>query len=197
MGIGNVVFDQLGYSGNVIAYPSANINLTINKVWYDRNVLIDYTAESNKVNVCTLDFSNDNIASNIQIRGYSPAFLPRKILADAKHLDITTNVVLDSSWKFPFDFASVDPEEINPWRCESMGVLQVPETGAIEIAAIGGKPVTGIYPLMTCTTGGETLRNWTVDFTGEWYGAERTVLIDETGLRLAVKVRKGTVVTVR
>jgi acyl CoA:acetate/3-ketoacid CoA transferase beta subunit len=78
-----------------------------------------------------------------------------------------------------------------------MGVLQVPETGAIEIAAIGGKPVTGVYALMTCTTGGETLRNWTVNFTGEWYGAERTVLIDETGLRLAVKVRKGTVVTVR
>ena len=197
MGVGNVVFDQLGYSGNVKVFPSANINLTINKVWWYRNVLIDYTAESNKVNVCTLDFSNDNIASNIQIRGYSPAFLPRKILADAKHLDITTNVVLDSSWKFPFDFASEDPEEINPWRCESMGVLQVPETGAIEIAAIGGKPVTGIYPLMTCTTGGGTLRNWTVNFTGEWYGAERTVLIDETGLRLAVKVRKGTVVTVR
>ena len=197
MGIGNVVFDEFGHSGNVIAYPSANINLTINKVWYNRNVLIDYTAESNKVNVCTLDFSNDNIASSLQIRGYSPAFLPRKILADERRLDITTNIVLDSSWKFPFDFASEDPEEINPWRCESMGVLQVPETGAIEIAAIGGKPVTGVYPLMTCTTGGETLRNWTVNFTGEWYGAERTVLIDETGLRLAVKVRKGTVVTVR
>lgn len=76
-------------------------------------------------------------------------------------------------------------------------VLGLCANGTITISAQGGRPVSGIYPLMTCTTGGEALKNWTVSFTGNWYGAERTVLTDETGLRLKIRMNRATVVTFR
>jgi hypothetical protein len=178
-------------------FPSANLNLTTGLLHWGRTFEFDYTGESNAVNVSTLDFSKENHAARVTVRGFSPAFLPRRILADPVRLAGVTNVVLDADWTFPFDFAAADPEEINPWRCESMGALQAPEAGTITISAQGGKPVSGIYPLMTCTTGGGALKNWTVSFTGNWYGAERTVLTDETGLRLKIRMNRATLVTFR
>ena len=193
-GVGNVTINKIWANYNpVIICPSANINLTASSLHTggDRAFKFDYTAESNRMNVCTLDLSSNIRADHtLTIKGFNPSLLPRTILLHANQKSKATLQVLDDEWTFPFDFTAA-ASEINPARCVADGVLDAPATGTIILDCVAGTPIPGEYPLMTCTAGAEELADWNVEFRGSWPGVTCTVVRDATGIRLQVKEIKG------
>lgn len=193
-GVGNVIIDWFGSSVDGTIFPSANINLRVDRLHHKRSFVIDYTAESNVANVCSLDLAKALEHSDVTIRGYRPALLPRTIAVYAAKAADTTLKILDDEWTFPFDFSAA-ADDVDAARCEGAGVLRVPEAGKIILDCTGGEPVDGTWPLVTCTSGGTALQTWEVAYTGDWRAAgavERHVTVDDTGAYLTVKVHRGT-----
>ena len=196
-GVGNVTINQIGVkAAPAWICPSANINLTASNlhVGGDRTFTFDYTAESNKMNVCTLDLSaNIRAGHTLIIKGFNPSLLPRTIRLHDNQKSKATLQVLDDEWTFPFDFTAA-ADEINPARCVADGVLDATATGTIIIDCVAGQPILGEYPLMACTAGAEELANWNVEFRGSWPEVRCEVVRDATGIRLKVKEAKGLIV---
>ena len=88
-------------------------------------------------------------------------------------------------------------DEVNPNRCEGVGSLSVPATGSIDISNVTDGEVAfpdkwTEYPLMTCSSGGEALSSWQINFTGDWpEQLQKRTEVRPTGLYLLAKRQKG------
>lgn len=216
-GFGNFEFVNLGRDANHpewaqrknTFYPSPNVNLRFTGN-FTGNIGIrfpsfNYTAESNVVNRGTLDMSEayayEYARQPIRITGYSPWNLPRSIKCHPHLAATTTNIVTDTRWLMPLDFGA-DADEIDVARCETDAILSVPAAGTVVVSnattSAEARPIPGRYPVITGSSGGANLANWTLELAGaRWGAAIVTLESDDTGMWINVEVPNGSVLTLR
>ena len=203
-GIGNVVFDQFGQSGQGKIYVSPNINLTANFL-SSRTFTVDYSVWKKIVNVCTLDFKAGTLSGDITIKGLNPANLPRKIICSEPCSTASKVVVSSGEWTMPFDFGASDPNEINVARCECGCLIEVPASGTVyvtnaTISSSAAYPTRWTeYPVLTCSQGGEEVfAEWTVVPTGNWakLGLQVEKVVKATGLYVRIRKPLGLMISI-
>lgn len=199
-------------------YPSPQLNLTFKgrfmRYTGSYDATIDYRGESNCVNRAFFDCSNfkgsssgDDWPRTMYIRGFSPYNLPRRITIPtfAAAQNQTQLTITDSTWTIPLDFSAVDTNEINPNRCETnCKRLDIAASGTVYVtnatpAAVCAYPQHRTeYPILTCSTGGETaFAGWNVEFIGSWKGASVSKVVKDTGLYISVKRIGGFAISFR
>lgn len=206
LGAGNALFhfNKFGSSADGCTLGVNNdLNLTVDDFHYNRPHKVSYAGFTEALNTSTLDFSKSTSYTSVAITGKNPATLPRQIKCAASKTSAVTVTVTESEWTFPVDFGAESADDVNPNRCEGMGVLSVPATGTITVtnamASAGSVGPTRWteYPLMTCTSGGEAFENWTVNFTGDWSKYQYKTEVRSTGIYLLAKCPQGLVLIFR
>lgn len=101
----------------------------------------------------------------------------------------------------PLDFGA-DADEIDVARCESDAILSVPAAGTVVVSnattSAEARPIPGRYPVITGSSGGANLANWTLELAGaRWGAAIVTLESDDTGMWINVEVPNGSVLTLR
>lgn len=220
-GFGNVIIgNDEGIVNHCVPmlYPSPQVNLTFKgrfmRYTGSYDATIDYRGESNCVNRAFFDCSNfkgsssgDDWPRTMYIRGFSPYNLPRRITIPtfAAAQNQTQLTITDSTWTMPLDFSAVDTNEINPNRCETnCKRLDIAASGTVYVinatpAAVCAYPQHRTeYPILTCSTGGETaFAGWNVEFIGSWKGASVSKVVKDTGLYISVKRIGGFAISFR
>jgi hypothetical protein len=192
-----------------VFYPSPNANLTstgrFTGNYESAKPSFNYTAESNVVNRATLDTTGATVYQHahqqISITGYSPWNLPRTIRTHSNLKNRTTVAVTDTRWLMPLDFGA-ETNEIDVARCETDAILSVPSAGTVVVSnattAAGARVVPGRYPVITGSSGGAPLANWTLERAGNrWAGAIVTLEATDKGLWIVVKVPSETLMILR
>ena len=206
LGAGSALFHfgKFGSSANNSTLRVNNdLNLTVDDFHYNRPHKVSYAGFTEALNTSTLDFSKSTSYASVAITGKNPATLPRQIKCAASKTSAVTVSVTESEWTFPIDFGAESADEVNPNRCEGMGMLSVPETGTITVtnamalAGSAGPTRWTEYPLMTCTSGGEAFENWTVNFTGDWSKYSYRTEVRSTGLYLLAKRPLGLILLLK
>ena len=221
-GFGNFEIVHLGKNGQGNAdrspkfYPSPNANLKFTGRFTGNYSTaapsFDYTAESNTVNRGTLDMSgaisHEGKHQPIRITGYSPWNLPRLIKVHSNLAATTTNIVTDTCWVMPFDFAAA-ADEIDVARCETDANLFIASSGTIVVSnattAAGADVIPGRYPVITGRTvvnaagvaGSAAFADWSVELAGKWNGFAVSLVPSDTGLFIDVKKLVGLSVCIR
>ncbi|MDO5319258.1 MAG: hypothetical protein Q4G65_11565 [bacterium] len=171
---------------------STNTCITVTNLASGISPKFNYYSAATGINRTKLEFINGSNAGT-EIVGASPSVLPRRIVNHAGTVAVGAGTTTPA-WTVLIDPTDADPV-IN--GCEGSGALTVPASGTIEIVNTTGDSLPGgLYPILTCTTGGAALSAsaWPVTLTG-WRQANLEVLRGETGIWL--KVSKGTMVLLR
>lgn len=171
---------------------STNTCITVTNLASGISPKFNYYSAATGINRTKLEFINGSNAGT-EIVGASPSVLPRRIV---NHVG---TVAVGGGTTAPAWTVLIDPMDADPVinGCEGSGALTVPASGTIEIVNTTGDSLPGgLYPILTCTTGGAALSAsaWPVTLTG-WRQANLEVLRGETGIWL--KVSKGTMVLLR
>ena len=135
------------------------------------------------------------------ITGYSPWNLPRTIRTHRLLKNRTIVTVTDTRWLMPLDFGA-EANEIDVARCETDAILSVPAAGTVVVSnattAARARVVPGRYPVITGSSGGANLANWTLALAGDrWGGAVVTLEASDSGLWINVDVPRGTKIILR
>ena len=171
---------------------STNTCITVTNLANGISPKFNYYGAATGINRTKLEFVNGSNAGT-EIVGASPSVLPRRIVNHAGTVTVGDGTTAPA-WTVLIDPADADPV-IN--GCEGSGALTVPASGTVEIVNTTGASLPGgLYPILTCTTGGAALSEsaWPVTLTG-WRQANLEVLRGETGIWL--KVSKGTMILFR
>ena len=214
-GFANFEIVHLGRNGQghadraPVFYPSPNANLTFTGRFMGNyettRPSFNYTAESNVVNRATLDTTGATVYEwahqTNSITGYSPWNLPRTIRTHRLLKNRTIVTVTDTRWLMPLDFGA-EANEIDVARCETDAILSVPAAGTVVVSnattAARARVVPGRYPVITGSSGGANLANWTLALAGDrWGGAVVTLEASDSGLWINVDVPRGTKIILR
>lgn len=171
---------------------STNTCLTVTNLASGVAPKFNYYRDATDINRTKLEFVNASSAGT-EIVGASPSVLPRRIVNHGGTISVGEGETAPA-WKIYVDPTDADPV-IN--GCEGSGTLTVPASGTIEIVNTTNTSLPGgLYPILTCTTGGSSLTEsaWPVTFTG-WRQENLSVVRNDTGVWL--KVSKGTMVLFR
>lgn len=201
---GTVSFGTFAQSSdNCLINVRDDINLTVDNFQWNRPHRVSYANLNGTLNTSTFDFSRSGNFASVAISGKTPATLPRKILCMASKTNDVSLTVSESSWVFPIDLAAANADEANANRCEGVGILTVPATGTIEITNVTEDAAElpekwTEYPLMTCSSGGEALSSWQVNFAGDWPDRlQKRTEVRSSGLYLQLKRQRGFVLLFR